>query len=48
MEEKKSMKAIIAKNVRGIVIQANELQLQKEDVLSLSKLGEEYVLIYFK
>lgn len=43
----KVMMAIVASNIRGIVQLANDLNIQREDIVSLNKEGTEYILVYY-
>lgn len=42
------MHAIYNTTIRGIIKDANEEEIKREDVVSLLKEGGQYVLIYFK
>lgn len=48
-EEKKVklMYAIYAPTIRGIVEQANEIGIQREDIVSLLENEGQYVLVYY-
>lgn len=46
--EKKVMLAIAAKNIRELVSQANKEGIQKEDIVSISPEGDQFVLIYYR
>ena len=41
------MYAIYAPTIRGIVEQANEIGIQREDIVSLNENGGQYILIYY-
>lgn len=52
MESKKetstqTMVATEAKNIRALVKYVNEYKIKKEDIVSLVKNGEQYILIYY-
>ncbi len=42
------MAALTATTIRGIVNSANEVGVQREDVVSLLKENGQFVLVYFK
>ena len=44
----KQFKALHAPNIRALLAQANELDITKEDVVSLLREGELFILVYFK
>ena len=44
----KQFKALHATNIRVLLAQANELDITKEDVVSLLREGELFILVYFK
>lgn len=44
----KIMLCIVGNNVRNIVNQANELDIQREDIVGMFALGEQVYLVYFK
>ena len=44
----KIITAITSQTIRGIVNTARELSIQKEDIVSLVKEGNEYILIYYE
>lgn len=46
--EKKVMVAINASTIRGIVKKANTEGIKREDIVSLNKEEEQYVLVYYK
>ena len=47
-KEKKVMLAITAKNMRDLVTKSNKEGVQKEDIVSILKEGEQFVLTYYK
>lgn len=42
------MTALTATTIRGIVNSANEVNVKKEDVVSLLKENGQFILVYFK
>ena len=44
----KQFKALHAQNIRVLLAQANELDITKEDIVSLVREGELFILVYFK
>lgn len=46
--EKKLMLALDAATIRGIVRLANEYEIKREDIVSLVKEGDHFVLVYYK
>ena len=46
--EKKVMLAIAAKNMRDLVSKANKEGIQREDIVSISPEGDQFVLIYYR
>ena len=44
----KQFKALHAPNIRVLLAQENELDITKEDVVSLVREGELFILVYFK
>ena len=44
----KQFKALHAPNVRVLLAQANELDITKEDVVSVLREGELFIVVYFK
>lgn len=48
MKKNKSMVAIYDFNLRNLIKNANELHIQKDDIVSLMKDHESYVLIYYE
>lgn len=42
------MEAIYKTTVRGIIQAVNELGIKKEQIVTLIKQGEQYVLVYYK
>lgn len=44
----KKFKALHAPNIRVLLAQANEIDITKEDVVSLVREGESFILVYFK
>lgn len=47
-ETRQIMHVIYNNTIRGIIKDANEEEIKREDVVSLLKEGGQYVLIYFK
>lgn len=50
MEEKKKryMRTLISENLRQLVKDVNDNDIQQEDIVALEKSGENVVLIYYK
>ncbi len=46
--EGKIMTCIIGDNIRSIIKQANELKIQREDIVGITTLGEQLYLIYYR
>ena len=46
-KKKKVMAAITDNTIRGIINRANELQIQKENYVSLMKDNGQFILIYY-
>lgn len=46
-EESTYMVTINRPTIRGIVQAANDLEIKKEQIVSLVKQGEQYVLVYY-
>lgn len=46
--ERRMLNVIIDDNIRKLLAQANSLALNKEHIVSIQKIGEEYILIYCK
>lgn len=44
----KVMTCIVGQTVRNIVAQANELEIQKEDIVSMFALGGQIYLVFYK
>lgn len=44
----KKLKALHAPNIRVLLAQANEIDITKEDIVSLVREGELFILVYFK
>lgn len=47
VKDKKIMMAITAPNIRGIVKVSRELSIQREDIVTLTKEGSEFILVYY-
>lgn len=47
-ETKKKMSAMFSNTIRHIIDSSNELGLQSEDIVSVTKEGGQYIMIYFK
>ena len=41
------MKTLCSSNIRELVSQVNKLNIKKEDIVSLCKETEQYILIYY-
>lgn len=48
MTKEKLMTCIIGQTVRSIINQANELEITKEDIVSMFALGGQIYLVYYK
>lgn len=48
VENKKVMSALAAVTIREIVKLSNELDIKKEDIVSLLKENSQFVLVYYK
>lgn len=44
----KIMTALVSDTIRGIVNRANKLSIKREDIVTLTKEGNEYILIYYE
>lgn len=44
----KQFKALHAPNIRVLLAHANELEITKEDIVSIVREGESFILVYFK
>lgn len=44
----KIMTSIYSSNIRSLVKKANDLKIQRNDIIALLKEGEEVVLVYYK
>ena len=44
----KVMTAITSSTIRGIVKSANKLSIKREDIVSLTKENNEYILMYYE
>ena len=42
------MEVLISKTMRGIVTEANSLKIKKENIVTLFKEGDQYMLVYYK
>ena len=47
-KENKTMTCIVGQTVRGIISQANELGIQREDIVNILTLGERIYLVFYK
>lgn len=47
VKDGKVMLAISSPTIRGIVAAANSLSIQREDIICLTREGNEFVLIYY-
>jgi hypothetical protein len=43
----KVITAIVSPTIRGIVTTARKLSIQREDIVTLTKEGNEYILVYY-
>lgn len=46
-EESSYMVAVDSPTMRGIIQAVNDLEIKKEQIVSLVKQGEQYVLVYY-
>lgn len=46
--DKEKLRALYSPNIRGIVEAVNVEDIKKEDIVSILKDGDQYVLIYYK
>lgn len=44
----KVMTCIVGQTVRGVISQANELGIQREDIVNMLTLGEQIYLVFYK
>lgn len=47
-KNKQSLSVLISPTIRGLIRDANDLELTKENIISLMKEGGQFILIYFK
>lgn len=47
-KEKRVLTCIVGPTVRSVIQQANELEIQKEDIISMFALGGQVYLCYYK
>lgn len=47
-EKNKVMTCIVGQTIRGIISQANELGIQREDIVNMLTLGERIYLVFYK
>lgn len=47
VKDDKVMLAMSSTTIRGIIATANRLSVQREDIVSLTREGNEFVLIYY-
>lgn len=47
-EKNKVMTCIVGQTVRGVISQANELGIQREDIVNMLTLGERIYLVFYK
>ena len=47
-EKNKVMTCIVGQTIRGIISQANELGIQREDIVNMLALGERIYLVFYK
>lgn len=47
-KDRHSIAVLISPTIRGLVRDANELELTKENIISLMREGGQFILIYFK
>lgn len=48
MGEVKKLNVIVTGTIRGIVRQANEENIKKEDIVTILKDRDQFILIYYK
>lgn len=48
MEEKKGMHVLVYPNIRKMVNAVNDLGIQKEDIVSIEKVDNDFILIYYE
>ena len=46
-EKNKVMTCIVGQTIRGIISQANELGIQREDIVNMLTLGERIYLVFY-
>ena len=47
-EKNKVMTCIVGQTIRGVISQANELEIQREDIVNMLTLGERIYLVFYK
>lgn len=47
MGEEQIMTAIISPTIRGIINRVNEVGVKKEEIVSLIKEGDQFILVYY-
>lgn len=47
-EKNKVMTCIVGQTIRGVISQANELGIQREDIVNMLTLGERIYLVFYK
>ena len=47
MKENKIINVLISNTMRGIIINARKLNIQKEDIVNIIKDGSQFLLVYF-
>lgn len=47
-KDRHSISTLVSPTIRGIVRDANDLELTKENIISLMKEGGQFILVYFK
>lgn len=48
VKKSKVMTALTSSTIRGVVNLARKFSIQKDDIVSLTKEGSEYILIYYE
>lgn len=48
MEGKKGMNVLVYPNIRKMVNAVNDLGIQKEDIVSIEKVDNDFILIYYE
>ncbi len=48
MEKKKQLKTIWNSNLRGLIKDANTIDISKEEIVNIIKTGDQFTLIYYR